>query len=407
MAMFADIPVDVSPAYTGERIRREEMYAEFGGTAVLEKFELARVRKLEEVEDEKVTIIGPDINELKEGGSYGLGIVVEAAGAQLEPELEGVIERKIHEYINLIEGFTHLNSRDQIWLRLSKRSFRKGLNSFNYVGKVITRLYKLELPIVEKAQITFISDPAKISELIKDAREIYEARDVKARALRDEDVDVFYGCTLCQSFAPTHVCIITPQRYSNCGSISWFDGRAAARVDPKGPVFVVPKGELLNPVGGEYSGVNEMVKKKSYGENERYWIYSMFEYPHTSCGCFECIAFYIPEVDGVGLVHRGYRDVAVNGMTFGALAEMTAGGRQIEGFHGCSIEYIRSPKFLQADGGWERVVWATKDLKEKMKGFVSDEILEKVPTEVEVKNVDQLKEFLKGKGHPILKRMAL
>ncbi|MEM2015744.1 MAG: hypothetical protein QXE58_05860, partial [Candidatus Methanomethylicia archaeon] len=29
--MFTDIPVDVGPQYEGQRIRREDMYVEFGG----------------------------------------------------------------------------------------------------------------------------------------------------------------------------------------------------------------------------------------------------------------------------------------------------------------------------------------------------------------------------------------
>ena len=404
MSMFEDIPVEVGVIYEGERIRRRDMYVELGGPKVDYKFELVRVKKPEEVEDGKITIIGPDLKDLEEGGRYPFGILIEVAGEKLERDLEGVIERRIHEFCNYIEGFMHLNQRYDIWLRLSKKSFKKGLNSFIYIGKVLQRLFKSELPIIEKIQITFITDPEKVKELWKEAIKIYEARDARARGIKDEEVDVFYGCTLCQSFAPTHVCIITPQRYANCGAISWLDARAAARVDPKGPIFPIKKGKCLDPVRGEYEGANQAAKEKTFGAITRVWLYTAFGYPHTSCGCFEAAAFYIPEVDGFGVVHRGFKGIAVNGLPFSTIADSTAGGRQIDGFHGISIEYMRSPKFLQADGGWERIVWLPSDLKERVKDFIPKDLVDKIATEKEVSNVEELKKFLVERGHPIVKR---
>jgi acetyl-CoA decarbonylase/synthase complex subunit beta len=404
MSMFKDIPVDVGVIYEGERIRRKDMQVELGGPSVKEKFELAKVKPLEEVEDGKITIIGLDIKDMQEGEVYPLGILVEAAGATLEQGLEGVIERRIHGYLNFIEGFMHLNQRYDIWLRLSKKSFQKGLNSFQQIGTVLHRLFKSELPIIEKVQITFITDPAKVQELYQRALEDYETRDAKARGLKDEEVDKFYGCVLCQSFAPSHMCVITPQRYSNCGAISWFDGRASAQIDPKGPVFAIERGKLLNAEKGEFSGINEEIKKRTLGEVNQVWLYTAFDHPHTSCGCFEAVAFYIPEVDGFGLVNRSFKGVTVNGLPFSTLADSTAGGRQVDGFHGISIEYMRSQKFLDADGGWKRVVWLPKEIKERVKDFVPKDVVDKIATEEDAQNVEALKAFLKEKDHPVVAR---
>jgi len=407
MSMFKDIPVEVGVIYEGERIRRNDMQVELGGPTLKEKFELAKVRPLDEVEDGKVIIIGPDIKDMKEGGAFPLGILVEAAGATLDQGLEGVIERRIHGYLNYIEGFMHLNQRYDIWMRLGKKSFQKGLNSFEHIGKVLYRLFKRELPIIEKVQITFITDPAKIKDMYPVALQEYETRDAKARGLKDEEVDKFYGCVLCQSFAPSHVCVITPQRYSNCGAISWFDGRASAQVDPKRPVFAIERGELVNAEKGEFSGVNEAVKKRTLGEVNQVWLYTAFDHPHTSCGCFEAVAFYIPEVDGLGVVHRSFKGVAVNGLPFSTLADSTAGGRQIDGFHGMSIEYMRAKKFLAADGGWDRMVWLPKEVKERVKDFIPAEIVDKIATEGNATNIDALKAFLKEKNHPVVARWVL
>lgn len=404
MSMFKDIPVDVGIIYEGERIRKEEMYVELGGPKIDTKFEIVRAKPLDEIEDGKIEIQGQDLKDLAEGGSFPFGILIEVGGKQIEEELEGVVERHIHEYSNYVEGFMHLNQRYDIWCRLSKKSFTKGFNSFDMLGKVLMRLFKNELPIIEKMQIKFITDPATVKELHGQAVKIYEARDAKARGLKDEEVDSFYGCTLCQSFAPTHVCVITPQRYANCGAISWFDARAAARVDPKGPLFKVEVGEEIDPLRGEFSGPNKAVAEKSLGAITRVYLYSAFGYPHTSCGCFEGIAFYIPEVDGFGLVDRSFRGKTVNGLPFSTMADSTAGGRQVDGFHGLSIEYMRSQKFLQADGGWSRVAWAVSEAKERVKDFIPKELFDKIATEKDVESVDQLRTFLKEKEHPIVQR---
>ena len=402
MSMFKDIPVEVGVIYEGERIRRKNMQVELGGPSIKEKFELAKVKPLNEIEDGKITIIGSDIKDMTEGKAYHLGILVEVAGKTLDQQLEGVIERRIHGYMNYIEGLMHLNQRYDIWIRISKKAFQKGLNSFQYIGKVLYKLFKSELSIIEKIQITFITDPAKVQELHPQALQDYETRDARARGLKDEEVDKFYGCMLCQSFAPSHVCVISPQRYSNCGAISWFDGRASASIDPKGPVFAIERGELIDAEKGEYAGVNEVVKKKTLGDVERVWLYTAFDHPHTSCGCFEAVAFYIPEVDGFGVVNRSFKGTTVNGLPFSTLADSTAGGRQIDGFHGLSIEYMRSKKFLDADGGWNRVVWLPKEVKERVKDFIPRDVIGKIATEENAQDIETLKTFLKEKNHPVV-----
>ena len=404
MSMFEDIPVDVGVIYEGERIRRNQMHVELGGPKVESKFEVVKNRSMDEIEDEKITVIGPDLKDLEPGGRYPYGVWIDVAGKGVEEELEGVIERRVHEFCNYIEGFMHLNQRYDIWLRLSKKSFEKGLNSFKLIGKVLYRLFKSDLPFIEKIQITFVTNPEKVKEMMKEAMKIYDARDAKARGLKDEDVEEFYGCTLCQSFAPTHCCIITPQRYANCGAISWFDGRAAARVDPKGPIFKIERGECLDAWTGEWSEANKTIKERTMGEITRVQLYTAFGFPHTSCGCFEAIAFYIPEVDGMGIVHRGFGETTVNGLPFSTMADSTAGGRQVDGFHGLSIEYMRSPKFLQVDGGWNRIVWMPAAVKERVKDFIPKDVVDKIATENEVKTIDELKAFLEEMGHPVVER---
>jgi acetyl-CoA decarbonylase/synthase complex subunit beta len=63
---------------------------------------------------------------------------------------------------------------------------------------------------------------------------------------------------------------------------------------------------------------------------------------------------------------------------------------------------MRSPKFLQADGGWKRVVWLPKEVKERVKDFIPVELVDKIATEEEAKTVDDLKAFLKERNHPVV-----
>ncbi|MEM4700439.1 MAG: CO dehydrogenase/CO-methylating acetyl-CoA synthase complex subunit beta [Candidatus Nezhaarchaeales archaeon] len=394
-------PVDVGPVYEGERIRKEDMYVEFGGPKVEHKCELVLAKDVSEVEDGRVDVVGPDLKEMKEGESYPLAIVIYAAGARVEKDLEPVIERRIHDFTNYIEGMMHLNQRYDIWIRLSKKSFKKGFDTLKWWGVALIKLFKSAMPFIEKMQVTFYTDPAQVREIYEEALEIYKARDARVRGMRDEDVDTFYGCVLCQSFAPQHVCIIPPNRVSLCGAMNWFDARAAASVDPKGPNFAIPKGRCLDPIKGEYEGVNKVVEERSLGANKRFFLYSAFGHPHTSCGCFETIAFYIPEVDGFGVVDRGFKGVTVNGLPFSTMAAQTGGGIQTEGFLGMGLEYYRSPKFLQADGGWCRIVWMSSTLRKRIEDAIPEELRDKIATEAEATDIETLKKFLIERGHPL------
>ena len=402
--MSPEFHVDLGPQYEGEAIRREDLYVEFGGPKVARKFELVTLKGMDEVEHEKVEVIGLDIKDMEEGGSYPLAILIDIAGSELEKDTEPVIERRIHMYTNYVEGWYHMNQRQDIWIRMNKEAAKKGFNSLYELGEIYNLLFTSELSVIEKISTTFITDEKKIAELFPQALKIYDARDARLRGLKEEDVEEFYGCVLCQSFAPTHCCIITPERLANCGAINWFDGRAAYKLDPEGPIFAVPKGEFLDPVKGEYSGVNQVVAERSLGGYDQVYLHSAFDHPHTSCGCFQAICFYIPEVDAFGIVHRDFVGDSITGEPFSRMASTTSGGRQVEGSCGMALELLRSPKFFQADGGLRRIVWLPKEIKERyQEPLKGAEIYDKIATEEDVKNPDELVGFLEKVEHPWIK----
>jgi len=398
--MIKDFPTDVGLIYEGERIRKQNMFVELGGPKSTGA-ELLEVGPEDQVKDEKINIVGPDVLEMEEGTISPLGIYIQVAGPDLEEDLEGVFERRVHDFCNYVKGFMHLNSRDIIWCRIDKEAKKAGL-SLTHLGQALAYLFKSEFDVIKNIEITFYTDQAEAEKFLEEAKNVYAKRDLRIRDLSEEDVDVFYGCVLCQGFAPEHVCTITPDRTSSCGSISWFEGRAAVKVDPNGPLVEVPKGELIDAERFEYTGVNEMSEKRSQGAVTKVLLHSIFDYPHTSCGCYEAIAFYIPEVDGIGVVHRDFKGTTPFGIPFSTMAGQTGGGQQLSGFSGVAKEYLRSPKFFIGDGGWNRTVWLPKELKETFYDDIPADVRDKIATEEDATDLDSLKSFLQEKDHPVV-----
>jgi acetyl-CoA decarbonylase/synthase complex subunit beta len=396
-------PVDIGPQYEGEVIRKADTRVELGGPNIKTKFELVSIRKAGDITHEKVEIIGPDLSDMAEGSSQPIALLVEVAGDRLERDIEPVLERRLHLYLNYIEGFYHMNQRQDVWMRLNTASYNKGLRSLKTLGEILFFLYTSEIEIIEKIQITFVTDPKKVEELLPNAVSVYRARDEKIRGLREADVQEFYSCALCQSFAPTHICCITPERIANCGAINWFDGKAAYQMDPEGPIQAVPKGEIIDPVRGEYSGGDRLAREKSMGAYDKVFLHSAFGYPHTSCGCFQAICFYIPEVDAFGIVNRDFEGDTVSGASFTTMAGDTSGGRQVEGFLGIALEYLRSPSFLKADGGWYRIVWMPRVIQEMYRDACPMDLQDKIASENDVASVEELAAFLDRAGHPWVK----
>ncbi len=403
------IPMGCSPAFEGKSIRKEEMYVEFGGNRS-PAFELLRMKDPSEVEDGRVTVIGPEIEELKEGSAVPLAILIDVAGKNFRKDYEPVLERRIHNFVNYGEGSWHTAQRDLIWVRLSKESVKNGLR-IEHLGKLLAAKFRMDFPdLLDAVQVTLVTDLAEVERLKAEADAVYGERDDRIRGMRDDDVDTFYSCTLCQTFAPDHVCIITPERPALCGAISWLDGRIAYEISPAGANQPVKKGAEIDRDGGEFEGVNRFLKKTSHGAVDRCRLYSVVEYPMTCCGCFEAIALVLPEVNGIMVVNREYKGETPSGMTFSTLAGTIGGGAQTPGFAGISKGYILSDRFLQAEGGIDRLVWIPSNLKEELGPRLQEKLAEKgkadlfdrIATENEATTIEELMGYLDQAGHPAL-----
>ncbi|MBI4824340.1 MAG: CO dehydrogenase/CO-methylating acetyl-CoA synthase complex subunit beta [Nitrospirae bacterium] len=404
------IPVSYGPAFEGERIRKEDMFIEFGGQRT-PAFEWVRMRELEEVEDGKVTVIGNGWQERYEkGGQMPLGIVIDVAGRKMQTDFESVIERKIHHNINEAQGLWHMGQRDLNWIRINHNAKKEGI-TLEHIGHIMTTMTHHRFrAIVDKVQVTIYTDEADVLKVQEEARHSYKERDHRLGGLVDEAVDTFYSCLLCQSFAPSHVCVISPERLGLCGAYNWLDCKAAFEIDPTGGNQPITKGGLLDARYGRYTGIDEYLKKASGGAVETLNLYTIMENPMTSCGCFECIIAIVPEANGVMIVQRGHTGMTPAGMKFSTLAGSVGGGTQNPGFMGIGRNFIVSKKFLHGDGGIKRIVWMTKNLKESLKEEFQKraeeegvlDLLDKIADESVAEDSEKLLEFLSSVGHPAL-----
>jgi acetyl-CoA synthase len=404
------IPVPYGPAFEGERIRKENVQVEFGGTKTT-AFEFVTSMENDQIVDGEIEIIGKDIDEVPEGTALPLAIWVEVSGRKMQSDFEPILERQIHHMVNGAEGIWHMGQRDIVWTRVSKDGFAKGLRLKDY-GEIIHAKFLSDYPaIVDKVKVTMVTDKDEVEKRLVIARKIYDERNRRLEAMTDESVDTFYSCLLCQSFAPNHVCVITPERLGLCGAYNWLDGKAAYEIDETGANQPVKKGECLDPVKGIWKGINDYVYTNSHKAIEAFAAYSIMDRPMTSCGCFEAIVAYVPECNGVMVVNREFLGETPVGMTFSSLAGSVGGGQQTPGFIGCGKVFLTSKKFIAAEGGFKRLIWMPKELKEQIgrdlvKRFEEIGITnwdEFVADESVATSASELKAYMEKINHPALK----
>ncbi len=403
------IPVPYGPAFEGERIRKQDTRVEFGGN-LTSAFEFVTMTDMDEIEDGRIDIIGPDVDEVPVGSALPLAIWVEVAGRKMQTDFEAILERQIHHLINGAEGIWHMGQRDIVWTRISMSGFDKGLRLKHYGEILHAKLLGNYPAIVDKVKVTLITDAEEVEKRLAIARSTYIERNKRLESMTDESVEIFYSCLLCQSFAPNHVCVVTPERLGLCGAYNWLDARAAYEIDETGPNQPVKKGACLDSVKGIWTGVDEYVYLNSHKSVEGVCAYSIMDRPMTSCGCFEVICAYVPECNGIMAVNREYTGDTPAGMTFSTLAGSVGGGQQTPGFMGCGKVFLTSRKFLFAEGGHKRLIWMTKglknalgeDLKRRFTEQGAPDLLDKIPDESVAIDPKDIRAYLEKVKHPVL-----
>jgi acetyl-CoA synthase len=408
---IADVPVPVpyGSAFEGEVVRKANMRVEFGGK-YSRAVEYLRMVPMDEVVDGKIEVIGPGFDDVEFQGHMDLGIMVDVAGRQMQQDFEPVLERQIHYFINGASGIQHIGQRDIAWIRVSDAASEKGFN-LEHFGKILhSRLHSDFGAIVDKVQVTIYTEPEQLAEKLAEARESFVFRNRRLADLTDDAVEEFYSCTLCQSFAPNHVCIVSPERLGLCGAYNWLDCKASFSINPTGPNQPIKLGRSIDFSKGYWEGTNDYAKIGSHDVVKEVAMYSIMENPMTACGCFESIVMLVPEANGVMVVSREDTSMTPAGMTFSTLAGVAGGGLQTPGVMGVGKYYLISPKFISSDGGFKRVVWMSSYLKETMADELKvvahregdPDLIDKIADERSVSNVDELMAWLEEHNHPSL-----
>jgi len=329
-----------------------------------------------------------------------VGVIVEIEDKNLSYDMEEIMEKQALRSINYIYGIKAFGDKGVFTIK----SIPENDLDFKKIAEAIYWGIRMRFPRLKKIKIDIIFDKEILAKESKNARKHKKAREQFIKKMSEETVEEFCACTECRPFSLEHICILTPDHAPMCASRTYLTVKAdylfgntvipyKRREDEELPLkLVFKKGRVINSSKGEYEGCNDIYKTLTMGKLKKVYLHSLKEFPRTSCGCFQNIAFWIKEVNGIGIMSRNSEAIAPNGMTWDNLAN-SAGGKQTSGIMGISTNYIRTKNFLKGDGGIGNVVWVDSKLYSKIsKHFL---YTQRVSTEKEVNSISRLKEFIK------------
>ena len=336
---------------------------------------------------------------LIDGNRAGVGILVEIADDGFSDEIAQFVEGHAIKALNYIKGVRVRLSDDSFALEFAHGA----IPTDGQIAEALIKGIRVRFPGLRSIGVTLIYDEAARRREAAVVRAYKEERRRRVDAMTEANTEEFCVCIECRTFSLVHTCIATPEREPMCASRTYASIKAAARFDSADVPWkrqsekdiplrsIIRKGAVLDAERGEYQGCNEAIAAMTSGQIDRVFLHSLRDHPHTSCGCFQTLAFWIPEVSGIGIMLRNSKATEPRGKTWSALAN-SAGGKQTPGISGVSLQYIRSPTFLRGDGGLGNVVWVDSALYEKISGLFAPS--QKVATEKDVSDVESLRSFV-------------
>jgi acetyl-CoA decarbonylase/synthase complex subunit beta len=382
------VPVPVGRIFSGERLNDDQITVHI--PAFPSSFIVTKPSRI--IKKDTVRLIG-DRETLD-----SFSVFVELGNRRVDSSITLWVEAILRRVINYAKG-VNIRSRGfrEVSLSMTKESKEAGF-TLEHLGKLIQTELKNEFPEIGHIRVTFILDETITKELEPEIESYLEKRQKNIRDATEENMQYFYGCTRCQSFSLAHACTVTPERPAQC-SKPWYMLKAYAVLAPNSiynPCQLIEKGRCVDPERGEYTGVNRSTEDRTRGRVKRVYLHSIFEHPHTACSCFQNVAWYIEELDGIAVMDRGYKAMAPGKMTWTKLANMIAGRQFSEGAASLSTAYLQSPKFLKADGGYSKIIWLTESLKNQVKHKIPIKYLDSIATEKEATTIAELQEFQKN-----------
>ncbi len=340
---------------------------------------------------ERLATIGQPVDDI--------GILVEIAAENFSDDIALTVEKLALKRINFLSGVRAYEKDDTFHLELGTGI---ELNE-EQIAEAIYWGIRTQYPRLEQIAVRIIYDLDTLASEAGDVRTYKNERRRFVKSMTEENTEDFCVCTECRPFSLVHTCILTPERTGMCAARTYASTKAAAyfgsptvpwqrQTEKELPMrLVFKKGKVLDANRGEYEGCNDMYQEMTGGELKRVYLHSLRDHPHTSCGCFQALAFWLEEVEGIGIMSRDSEAISPHGQSWAMLANL-AGGKQSPGITGISIAYIRSPHFLKGDGGIANVVWVDSVLYNKISDMFSPG--QKVATEKDVQTMEDLKSFL-------------
>lgn len=312
-----------------------------------------------------------------------LGVVVTVQGEPLDAIDCAYLETQAPGVLSQIPGVRVRAEGGRLCLELSSEARQLP----ERIGECLIANLRHQFPRLGRIGVELILDAGEVAAMSPKVRAERETRDSAVAAATEEGVDGFIACIGCSPFAPDHVCVLTPERPPQCGRAygmiktgalyGWDDMSSIhhrAEHANTNSFVPCPKGELLDPAAGEWSGINETVSRLSRDRTTRVQLHSIDEAPHTGCGCFQLVMFRMEgALPGIGIMQRGYRGQAPDGRRWEDL-HYALGGKQAPGMAGAPPAYLDSPRFLAAHGGWESVVWVSPKVAEHMGERLPDQV---------------------------------
>ena len=385
-----DVPVPTGRIFTREKVDENNL----GLSVVGSGSSFMIVKPSPDVREDGVWIVE------KQGSDSGFSVLVELGNDAVDPPITLWVQAILRRVINYAKG-VKVKSDGNGGLRFSvtKEAVDEGFE-LEHLGNLIQTELRNEFPKIGPIRVSFILDAQEEAALEPGIQSFVDERTRQIKEANEDSLEYFYGCTRCRSFSLAHACTVTPDRPAQC-SKPWYQLKAYAVLSPNDvydQCTLVEKGKCIDPIKGEYEGVNTSTESRTEGRVNRVFLHSIFEHPHTACSCFQNVVYHIPEVDGLAIMNRGYEGEAPNGMTWTKLANLVAGRQYEEGAATIATAYLHSKKFLKADGGYNRVVWMTNVLKKTAGNAIPEELRDAIATENEASTLDELKGFLASRG---------
>ena len=175
--LTAGHPVNVGEQKEATIILKEDTAVELGNPSVASCAFILWTSSPTLVTDGRITLIGPDIQESL-GKSLPFAQILMVHGRDLKDQHHLVLEQH-YAISNHIEGYMIrlAPQRQRMWTRVSTKVAERGF-SFETLGRAIMAIYKSELPVIETAEVLFITSSKEDVEALESiAAEVQKMKD--------------------------------------------------------------------------------------------------------------------------------------------------------------------------------------------------------------------------------------